>query len=63
MCAYDEEMTMTPRISDTRERISPEDLYWARYIALWLTEETMTKCRTYDFRIASDTRATAQELA
>ena len=45
---------MTPRLSDTRERISPEDLYWARMLAFKLTEEQKAECRTYALHITSD---------
>ncbi len=52
---------MTLKIGNPREMISPEDLYWARYIALWLTEETKTNCRTYAFHITSDMLTDSEE--
>ncbi len=52
---------MTPRLADISERISPEDLYWARYaVAL---DKMNTECRTYEFYITSDMHETAKRWA
>ncbi len=43
---------MTPRLEDTRERISPEDIALASDLILEI--ERMSKWRTYEFYITSD---------
>ncbi len=52
---------MTPTIFDKRERISPEDLYWARLAVV--LDKMNTECRTYEFYITSDMLATAKRWA
>ncbi len=53
MCAYDEEMTMTPALKNSlQERISLEDLALAkRALDFYLRN---SERRTYDFNITSD---------
>ncbi len=46
---------MTPKLSDTKERISPQDVALAR--ELYLIMERLTKWRTYAFNITSDSVA------
>jgi len=50
---------MTPRLSDTKERISPEDLALTGY----LLDEILSivNCRTYAFNITSDTLPDREE--
>ena len=43
---------MTPRLSDTQERISPEDVAYAQMLLNEILEEI--ERRTYDFNITSD---------
>ncbi len=64
MCTYDEEVTgVTHPLECKCERISPEDLYWARKLALGITEKRNTECRTYEFCIASDMLTDSEETA
>ncbi len=42
---------MTPKLTDTRERISPEDIALAFKL---LEEYQQYECRTYAFNITSD---------
>ncbi len=50
---------MTPKLSDLKERISPEDVALAR--ELYLIMERLTKWRTYAFNITSDSVAQSEE--
>ncbi len=54
MCPCDEEMTLTPKLSDKKERISLEDLVWTEVHLNDLMR--MAHCRTYAFHITSDTQ-------
>ncbi len=61
MRPYDKEMTMTMKVGNPQERISPEDLYWAR-LAVAL-DQMRINCRTYEFYITSDMYASAKRWA
>ena len=59
MRTCDEEMKMTPKLSDKHERISPEDMAWAKK---FIDEYFMTReWRTYAFNITSDMLADSKE--
>ncbi len=49
---------MTPRLSDPRERISPEDIALAFKL---LEEYQQYECRTYAFNITSDMLTDSEE--
>ncbi len=53
MCAYNEEIMMTPRLADPKERISLEDFAELEQIYDKIME---IERRTYDLCIASDTQ-------
>jgi len=50
---------MTPKLSDSKERISLEDIALSGYLLDELL--AITNCRTYDFFIASDTLTDSEE--
>ncbi len=53
MRSCDEEMTLSRKVYDMRSEIkSPEDIASAEYLLSNLVR--ISKCRTYDFNIASD---------